>query len=154
MNISRILVPTDFSACSRAALDQALVVARRFGARVDLLHVWELPINVLPDWIVQAPGQPPQAITALIRGRAASQLEQLVSEVRGGDESVHGRLETGDAAEQVVQIAARDGYDLIVIGTHGRTGLDRLWSGSVAEEVVRRASCAVMTVRAKDGADV
>ncbi len=148
MDIKRILAPTDFSASARPALDYALLVGRRFGARVDVLNVWELPINVLPDWIVQAPGEPPQAISTLVRSRAASQMEQLTNELRAQFDNVHGRLETGDPAELIVQTAARDKYDLIVMSTHGRTGLSHLWAGSVAERVLRHAPCPVLTVRA------
>jgi nucleotide-binding universal stress UspA family protein len=146
MDLKRILAPTDFSPASRPALDYALGLAQRFGARVDLMHVWELPIDVLPDWIVQAPGDPPQAITTLVRGRASQQMESLVTELRHRFDNVHGRLETGDPGQQIVEVSSRDPYDLIVMGTHGRRGLSHLWTGSVAERVVRRAICPVLTV--------
>lgn len=147
MDLRRILVPTDFSDCANAALDHALFIARRFGARVDVLSIWALPIDVLPDWVVQPPGGPPQAASSLVRGRSASKLETLTSELRQRYENVQGRLETGDPAEVIVQLVGRDHYDLVVMGTHGRTGLSHLWSGSVAEEVVRRAACPVLTIR-------
>jgi nucleotide-binding universal stress UspA family protein len=150
MDIKRILAPTDFSLASRPALDYALGIAHRFGARVDVMNVWELPIDVLPDWIVQVPGDPPQAITQLVRGRAGEQMELLVTELRHRFDNVHGRLETGDPGQQIVEVASRDKYDLIVMGTHGRRGLSHLWTGSVAESVVRRATCPVLTVHSSE----
>jgi nucleotide-binding universal stress UspA family protein len=150
MEIKRILAATDYSACSLPALGHALDLGRRFGSRIDVLHVWELPIGILPDWIIQAPGEPDQPATQLVRNRAGSELERMVSGLRLTYENVHGRLETGDPAQQIVTIAGREHYDLIVMGTHGRTGLSHLWTGSVAERVVRTAACPVLTVRGSD----
>lgn len=150
MDIKRILAATDFSPCSLPALDYAIEIARRFGSRIDVLNVWELPIGLLPDWVVRAPGEPDQPITNMVRNRAGKELEQIVSDLRRSYENVHGRLEVGDAAKQLPEIAKRDGYDLIVMGTHGRSGLAHLWTGSVAERVVRHATCPVLTVRAPE----
>lgn len=150
MDIKRILAPTDFSECARPALDYAIFLARRLGARVDVLNVWELPINVVPDWLVQVPGEPAQPVSALVRGGAALQLELLINELRVSFENVHGRLERGDPTETIARVAAHDKFDLIVMGTHGRTGLAHMWSGSVAEKVLRRAPCPVMSVRSPD----
>ena len=147
MDIKRILTTTDFSKHARPAIDYALFVAERFGARVDVLHVWELPIDVLPDWIVQAPGEPPQAASELVRGRAARRMEALTVELRQRFENVHGLLENGEPADAILRVGAREAHDLIVMSTHGRTGLSRAWTGSVAEQVVRRASCPVVTLR-------
>jgi len=147
MNIQRILAPTDFSSCARAAVDYAIFLARTLGARVDVLHVWELPTNILPDWIVQAPGEPPQAASALVAGVASRKLELLISELRSAFENVHGANEQGDPTDTILRIAEKGAYDLIVVGTHGRSGLSKFWSGSVAEKVVRSAACPVLTLR-------
>ena len=148
MHIKRILAPTDFAPQSRAAVDHALQLASVFGAQVDVLHVWALPVDVLPEWVVHEPGEAPQAITALMRARAEAKMEGLVRELREKGETVHGRLEMGDVASVIVETAKRDHYDLVVMRTHGRTGFKRMWSGSIAEEVVRLCSTPVLTLGA------
>ncbi len=147
MHIARILVPTDFSENARAAIEPARMLAERFGAHVDLLHVWEsLPLGV-PEWNVLGPNGKPTAARVVLRQLATQQLEKLVSELRGEGMTVHGRLEEGSTWRAITRVAKEDRYDLIVVSTHGRAGLDRLVMGSVAEKVVRHAPCPVLVVR-------
>ena len=90
MDIKQILATTDFSPGSRAAIDCAIEIGRGFGARVDILNVWQLPFDILPDWIIQAPGEPAQPISNLARNRAGREMEILVSDLRRGYDNVHG----------------------------------------------------------------
>ena len=153
MDIKRILVPTDFSPAGRPAIEAACSFARRFGAMIDLLHVWELPVAIAPAMLLTPPVGPPLAAAEFIRGHAGQEMERLVGQLRAPGLEVRGRLESGHPAETILRIAESDGADLIVMGTHGRTGISHLLMGSVAERVVRRATCAVLTVRGRGAAD-
>lgn len=135
--IRKILVPTDFSEHSRAAFDLACALARDYGAELLVLHVYRPPQVYAPDGIaVIVPEQPLdlQAQLALVRP-ADPQVK------------VDHLLVEGDPVEEILRVAGDRRCDLIVMGTHGTTGLARLLMGSVAESVVRRAPCPVLTIR-------
>jgi len=147
MDIHRILVVDDYSQTSRPAVDAAITIAKQFDSEVLLLHAWQLPNNVLPEWVVHEPGDAPQPIYTLARARAARSMETAVGETRHRYARVSGRAEQGDPEDVIVDVAAR-GFDLVVMATHGRTGLSHMWNGSIAERVLRRVTCPVMTVHA------
>jgi nucleotide-binding universal stress UspA family protein len=136
-----ILHPTDFSASARQAFDLACSLARDGRARLIVLHVLPHPV-VLPGGVMMAPPPPPPVEE---RAAARKQLEG----VRPDDPSVRveHRLEEGDPVTAILAVAAEVSCDLIAMGTHGRSGLDRLLMGSVAEMVLRQAPCPVLTVR-------
>jgi nucleotide-binding universal stress UspA family protein len=136
-----ILHPTDFSDGSRAAFELACSLAREHGARLSLLHV-----TVLPDLAYRGyglPGFPLEAREYL--ADVAAGLDQL--RPPGGAFPVERRLVEGDPATEIVRLAAEAGADLIVMGTHGRTGLRHALLGSVAEQVIRKAPCPVLTLK-------
>jgi len=144
--ITRILVPTDFSTASEAALDFSKTVARSFGASLHLVHVFEDPVVTVGFTEAYAP-LPPATRVALVDD-ACTQLAHRLS----GEERDRYRATTevisGPAAMAIVEYAQDQGIDLIVMGTHGRTGIAHLLIGSVAERVVRLAPCPVLTVHA------
>jgi nucleotide-binding universal stress UspA family protein len=145
-SITRILVPMDFSAPSDRALRYAATLAGRLGASVELFHVVEDPFmsgawgseTYVPD--IQ------QLLDGLIAD-ASERLSTLKSSLADKNVPVTTRVERGRPAHTIVERANAGGFDLIVMGTHGRTGLSHLIMGSVAERVVRNASCPVLTVR-------
>ena len=147
MEFKKILVPVDFSPCATKALKQALELARAVSARLDVLHVMELPHYVVPDVLVEVPGTRKQTLTEFARGEAERELDALLAKVETDDLDVRKRLEVGYPRDEILSVAEADGFDLVVMGTHGRTGLSRWFLGSIAEQVVRRAPCAVLTVR-------
>lgn len=129
--LQRILVAVDLSSCSRAALEFACALARPTGAQLEVLYV-----------------RVPEAGPAGDAVAVQAELHRFVQEVvTDGSLSIVERVDSGDARERIVAIAAAEKFDLIALGTHGRTGRPRSLAGSVAESVVRTASCAVMTVR-------
>jgi nucleotide-binding universal stress UspA family protein len=136
--IRTILHPTDFSDRSAAALQLACALARDYGARLIVLHVTELPTVAYGEGVV--PPNPEE-----LRAAAQEQLDRL--QVPHGNVRAERRLEQGDAVTEILRVAQEAHADLIVLGTHGRTGLGRLLMGSVAEQVVRRAACPVLTVK-------
>jgi nucleotide-binding universal stress UspA family protein len=134
----RILVPLDFSPGSRAALDQAIEMARVFTGSLSLLHVVVPPEYALGRL---------ELLATVLDGVRASLDEERRHAIESEISNVETIIGDGPAARQIVHIADSGHYDLIVMGTHGRTGIDRLVVGSVAENVVRHAHCAVLTVR-------
>lgn len=150
MDIKRILVPVDFSECSTAALRYAAGIAKQFGASLDVLHVLELPHYVIPDVLVEVPGERKQTLTEFARSEASKDLHKQLSELEGAGIEVHSRLKAGYPRDEILTTAEEGHYHLVVMGTHGRTGLSHLFLGSVAEQVVRRSSVPVLTIRSPE----
>jgi nucleotide-binding universal stress UspA family protein len=144
--IHTILHPTDFSGNSSSAFRLACSLARDFGARLVVLHVQPAPIALGGEI------GPVREATAAVRDALWEQLTAVVPDDRGIP--VEHRLRVGDEAAEIVDVAKEAGCDLIVMGTHGRTGLGRLLMGSVAEQVLRHASCPVLTVKSLVPGDV
>ena len=138
MLASKIIFPTDFSAASHHALPWATSLARDSGAALVIVHVEEPPM-------AYGGGEMYYPVAETNR----DDLHKMLANVHPADPmvpSIH-RLLVGDPADAIVKVAESEGADLIVMGTHGRTGLTRFLMGSVAEAVVRRAPCPVLTVR-------
>lgn len=149
--LRRILVPVDYSACSRSALEHAAMLAKSFNATIDLLYVWEAPAFVAPEAMVGAAGTT-QTLAQLASDQAQAAMREFVTQAReDGIEIANTRVEQGDPAHTIVALAEREGYDLIAMGTHGRSGFAHLLLGSVAEKVVRRSTRPVLTVRSAEG---
>jgi nucleotide-binding universal stress UspA family protein len=141
INIQRILYPTDFSSYSNQAYFHAVALAENHGARLTVLFVYA------PGFTPEVGGSP-----RADREYWQHQLEQI----RPVDARipVHHVFLEGDPATAIVRYAADAGTDLIVMGTHGRTGLERLLMGSVAEKVMREAPCSVLVVKLPKGIHV
>ena len=148
----RILVPVDFSESSRRALEHALSLAEGSGASVDLIHVWEPPWTLSTDAVAMMAGAANASVEMEDLGRAEQQLKAWLEPYQSGGVPMGALLEQGPVADTLVRIAQERGYDLMVMGTHGRTGLARLVLGSVAQQVSKRATCPVLTVPAAEDA--
>ena len=145
--IRRILHPTDFSSASRAAFDRALAMSRDSRAELMILHALAPIVPMMGEGYV--PPQTYEAIDAAARQGAQRKLAALVARARKARVRVRGLVVEGSPHERIVRAAKRLRADLIVMGTHGRSGLARLFVGSVASRVVSAASCPVMTVRGR-----
>jgi nucleotide-binding universal stress UspA family protein len=146
MEIRRILAPTDFSEPSKQAIAYALELAQTFGATLVLLHVVELPpypIEGLP------PSQLGGTLLEDLEQQATSDLAQVLA--NEAEVKVVRRVVVGIPYRKIVVVAADEKVDLIVMATHGRTGFNHLFVGSVAEKVVRTAPCPVLTIRPSSG---
>jgi nucleotide-binding universal stress UspA family protein len=141
----KILCPVDSSACSERALDYALILAERFDASLDVLHVCNVPHYVRPDMLVSMGSEGARPVSEIAKEQAEHELDELV---RKQPARVRPRLHVliGSPAPTIVAAAKRHGHDLIVMGTHGKNQLGRIILGSVAEKVVRQAPCPVLTV--------
>lgn len=142
IEIRRILCPVDFSDFSRRALDYAVTLARWHKATVTLLHVYQ---------VVPLAPVAPESIPSLARGSEfrhglSRELERFAESAAADVVPLEFALAEGSAGNEIVERAKADGSGLIVLGTHGRSGLERLMLGSVTERVLHRAPCPVLTV--------
>ena len=140
----RILWPTDFSPLAKAALPHAVGLATQTAAELVLLHVLPLPAMYAAADLSGAVWIPLQRKT---RAAAQRELRRLEAQVKAPKIRIHTVLTEGVAFQQIVRAAKRLRCDLIVMATHGRTGLVHAIMGSVAENVLRQAPCPVLTVR-------
>jgi nucleotide-binding universal stress UspA family protein len=147
MQIKRILVPVDFSAHSLQALDYAVDLSKPFKAQLMVLHVVEPIYYEVPDF-AGAAGAAMAGVFDDLHRTAHEQLVRLTQLYAKRRVTLRALLQTGTAHESIADTAKQLKADLIVMATHGRTGLTRLLIGSVAERVVRTATCPVLTLRA------
>lgn len=142
--LKRVLVPVDFSDCSKKALAYALPFAKQFGAEVVLVHVIQpyVPVPEMTAFDITA-------MLAQMRASGKSELDKLRLSIPENIK-VTALLLEGNPAHEIAKAAAKVDADLIILSTHGRTGLGRMFMGSVAEHVTRYAPCPVLTVRERE----
>ena len=143
--IKRILVPIDFSASSRAALSHAIELRSAFGSAVSVLHVYEPSGFVGFDSLVLMPVDRPSRRWEQMRAEILRELTQFLGNDRPSVEDV--RVEAGVPADVIPAVAREGDFDLVLMGTHGQGPISRLAVGNVAEGVMRKAHCLVMTLR-------
>jgi len=137
-----ILVPTDFSPCAEHAVDYACALASKFGSTVFLVNA----IGAAPSEVRVALSD--SMLQSMIGAHEVA-LDKLAEPRRAVAAFGAPLVMNGDPRDAILEAAKEVNADLIVMGTHGRSGISRLFMGSVAEEVVRRAPCPVLTVRTK-----
>ncbi len=142
IEIKTIMAPTDFSECSLEAMRYAIELAEAFSARVIFLHVMEQP-GYEPELSLTPMGIRPE-VTRMV----AEMMQDHVARVRAQGIEVEWHLEIGTPFAEIRGAAERHHADLVVMGTHGRTGLAHVLLGSVAERVVQHAPCPVLTIKA------
>jgi nucleotide-binding universal stress UspA family protein len=142
MTINHILVPVDFSSYAEHALEYALALAKTLQARLTLLHVLE-PLPLSRD----ATTAFPEAYLAELERTAQHKLEEDLRRVQDAGLHASTVIAHGIPFQGIVETARQQHVDLIVMGTHGRTGLRHVLVGSVAEKVVRLAPCPVLVTR-------
>jgi len=137
-----VLVATDFSECSNAALETGIELASRYGAALTLVHVFSLPVYPYMDIVPMAID-----IQTPAREAASEELQKALATARAHLPSAQAVLkEDGATWEQILATAREAHADLIVLGTHGRTGVSHALIGSVAERVVRHSHVPVLTI--------
>ncbi|HEX6984946.1 MAG TPA: universal stress protein, partial [Planctomycetaceae bacterium] len=143
-DFSRILVPLDGSPLAQTALQQARLLARQFGSELILVEVLPTPeaaVDVEDGYRLTADEE-----AAIYRERASDYLRRVHDELAADGFKTKLAVRVGKAAEQIVSVAEAVRAGAIVLTTHGRTGLDRVRHGSVAEDVIRRSPVPVMTL--------
>ena len=145
IDLRRILVPTDFSKSSANALTYAAAFAEKFGAEILLLHVVQDLALFIPEAVLVAP--PPAPPVEQFAAAARTALERVITDLQRPGLAIRPEVVEGTPYEEIVRFARERDVDLIVIGTHGHTGLAHILLGGVTDKVVRRAPCPVLTVR-------
>ena len=146
MQIRSILLPTDFSDCGNYALSYASSLARTFGARIVCVHVIESIVPTVGYTGMTEP-LPIAEISEQLEDSAERELPKIAECEECAGLDVEELIVHGEAASEIVRVAKEHKVDLIVISSHGRTGLGRILFGSTAEAVVRHASCPVLVVK-------
>lgn len=144
MAFKRILVPVDYSEPSRRALELALTLAE--GAEISVIHAWDRPAYITDQVVAHKDGSH-RPLTELIRENAEREMSEFLASVKmpAGKQVSH-QLVAGEPVTTILAEAAKPGYDVLVVGTHGRTGMTRLLLGSVTEKLLRLSPIPVLSV--------
>ncbi|WP_437223748.1 universal stress protein [Planctomicrobium sp. SH661] len=145
IQLKKILVPTDFSDFSHCALRYGCELAQRFSAQLHLLNVVEDLYPLIPDPGMTFP--PPETYVVEMQTAARKAILGLPPAEMCGELSIIREVVAGVPFLEIVRYAREQSIDMIVIGTHGRSGLAHVLMGSVAEKIVRKSPCPVLTVR-------
>ncbi len=143
IEIRTILIPIDFSDNSRSVIEWAAHLAKARESRLVLFHAYHLPVEFQQ---LEGAYLPPD-FWANVKAEAQQSLARYEAELRASGHTVESVVREGYAATAIVEEASEIGADLIVIGTHGLSGLKHLLLGSIAERVVQKAACPVLTVK-------
>lgn len=147
IELKRILVPTDFSDHSQGSMNYGCSLAEKFGAELHVLHVLQDLVAMVPEPGLAFP--PPGDYMQELEESATRSLEELPGDAGSGLENIVRKVRQGPPFLEIIRYAQENEIDLIVLGTHGRSGLAHMLLGSVAERVVRKAPCPVLTVRSE-----
>jgi nucleotide-binding universal stress UspA family protein len=142
--INKVLVPIDFSDYSKSALRYAVNFAKSFNAEIILIYVVE-PVIYPPDFSMGQIAMP--SINTEWDDRAKEELQKLAKSEIVASENVKTIIKTGKPFVEIIETAKEENVDLIIIATHGRSGVEHILFGSTAEKVVRKAPCPVLTLR-------
>ncbi len=145
IKLKKILVPIDFSDYSKNALKYAVPFAKQFGAEILLLYVVE-PTIYPADFSFGQVSFP--SMEAEMYKRGSEELKKLAEKEIKDTVKWQTRIETGKAFAEIIRIAEEENIDMIIIATHGHTGVEHIIFGSTAEKVVRKAPCPVLSLRA------
>lgn len=151
ITIRRILCPVDYSPCSRRALAHAAALARRYDATVTVLHAYTLSpppflYGEYPGEFSERPPSPPETDVSTAHDQVLTQLARFTEPIQALGVPLELEQRQGGAVPSILDCSQTLPADVIVMGTHGRSGMDRLVLGSVTEKVLRKASCPVLTV--------
>ena len=147
MGIRRIMIPIDYSDNSKAALAYGAEFALGFGASLDIVHVWDRPTYLTDAVMVQRPGEAHKPIGELIRENAERDMGEFLGQITlPSGLATSSRLLSGEPASALVAELKKGQHDLVILSTHGRTGLSHLLLGSIAEKLVRLSPVPVLTV--------
>jgi nucleotide-binding universal stress UspA family protein len=137
----RILFPTDFSESAENALRYAISLAKKYGSKLYVVHVVE-PFTYTTDFGIDYSAQYKD-----LEASAKKLLDEIVVSIKGNNIAVEGAVLSGEPFVEIIKHVKQKHIDLIVMATHGRTGIEHMLLGSVAEKVVRKSPCPVLTIK-------
>ncbi len=141
--IKKILIPIDFSDYSRHSLRYAIDLAKQFEAKMYLINVFEPPYNGIEvEWMIGT-----SRFNEDIEKMARNELDKLIKEEMPSDMEIEVIYKVGKPFLEIIETASQEDIDLIIIATHGQTGIKHLLFGSTAEKVIRKAPCPVLSIR-------
>ena len=150
----RILVPVDYSENSKASVRFAAELAKTLGSTLDVVHVWDKPTYVSDAVMVRRDGQEHCSLAELIRESAERDMTEFLADVALPPTlSLTHRLLSGEPASTLVSELKQGNHDLVIVGTHGRTGLSHMLLGSIAEKLIRLSPVPVLTCPPKREAE-
>lgn len=138
--IHKIIVPIDFLQHTEQLAEYALYIGERFHAGLDFLHILEPP-HYYGDYEYPSLG----VYAAEMAEHAEEKMKQFIEKYRNSCPGCEGKILHGNIADSIIKYAKDQNADLIIIGTHGRKGLEKMWLGSVAERVIKSAPCPTLT---------
>ena len=144
ISIKLVLIPTDFSEYSKAALPYAVDISRKYGAKLVILHIFD---EELLSPIFFETGKTAKEYFERLQNRFEAAVEDFLSGVNTDGIELEAELGNGTPFVEIIRFAKENGADIIVMGTHGRTGIAHTLLGSVTEKVVRKSPCPVMVIR-------
>lgn len=150
LDLRTLLVPVDFSDNSMHAVNYALRLARRFGSRVVLVHVYHFPVELLTDWSAYGTLAGSGELLEALRKEREEQLAALAREKAGSGLEIVTRVLEGTPFSEIVKASREENADLLIMGTRGLTGIKHVLIGSTAEKVVRKAPCPVLVLKPED----
>lgn len=145
-NLKTILFATDFSECSDAAFEYAVLLTRKFQAKLVILHVINEPVDLRGFYV---PHISFETLEAEIESSARKMMQDFCAKRLFQTDTYESEVISGIPFEEIIKRATAENVDMIVLGTHGRSGLDHLLFGSTAEKVVRKSEIPVLTIRQK-----
>ncbi len=141
VEINKVVVPVDFSSATDKVVDYATSVADKLGAHVIFFHV----VNDFQGYDMLLVHPSFVEMSEELKKKSKQRIAALVEDYKQLKNGASGEVAVGDAAEEIVQFAEQEKADMIIIGTHGVKGLERILMGSTAEKVVKKAPCPVLT---------
>lgn len=145
MSGNAVVLATDLSESSEPATMEAMTLASRLGAKLVIVHAWQLPVYAVPDGVAVFGPEVASELDNALQKR----IDALAGRLREGGLVVEPRLVAGATVESILEVAREVGASYLVIGTHGRTGVQRVLMGSVAERLVRTSTLPVLVVPSK-----
>jgi len=149
VKIERVLVPVDFSVHSREAVKAAMEIKRNFEAKLIFHHVFDITELLGLGWTVYGESLEGEAVTRM-EDDSKKELDRFINEMEIPTDEVDLLVSRGKPFVEIVRVARDEKVDMVVMGTHGRKGIELLLLGSNAEKVVRKAPCSVMTIRHRE----
>ena len=149
-DINRILIAVEDSPYSDQAIHYGMLLAKKMGSKIALVHADDIPVNtpyIADPMLSETPLMVPEIME--IQEQASKNLFKRIRDMYGDDIQIKNYIRVGRPQDEILAVAEEYKADLIILGTHGRTGLDHFISGSVSESVARRATCPVLIIPKK-----